>query len=115
RPVGDGVKRRAHDADLKEMVVIRSPSPQLVPFKLHRFGQQRRNNDDFFHSLILFDKGYRDLILIGSVVLLLLRIFYLRRGLSKNMVKKKALTLTTRVILKIKLGEKSGLNIGRNQ
>ncbi|MFQ2756870.1 topoisomerase DNA-binding C4 zinc finger domain-containing protein, partial [Aeromonas caviae] len=25
-----------------EMVVIRSPSPQLVPFKLHRFGQQRR-------------------------------------------------------------------------
>ncbi|MGE6150391.1 hypothetical protein ACLHZ5_21595, partial [Aeromonas media] len=42
RPVGDGVKRRAHDADLKEMVVIRSPSPQLVPFKLHRFGQQRR-------------------------------------------------------------------------
>ncbi|WP_231867100.1 hypothetical protein, partial [Aeromonas enteropelogenes] len=42
RPVGDGVKRRAHDADLKRMVVIRSPSPQLVPFKLHRFGQQRR-------------------------------------------------------------------------
>ncbi|MFQ2677298.1 hypothetical protein ACK3Z1_20180 [Aeromonas caviae] len=26
---------------MKEMVVIRSPSPQLVPFKLHRFGQQR--------------------------------------------------------------------------
>ncbi|WP_270668581.1 MULTISPECIES: TonB-dependent receptor [unclassified Aeromonas] len=24
------------------MVVIRSPSPQLVPFKLHRFGQQRQ-------------------------------------------------------------------------
>jgi hypothetical protein len=23
------------------MVVIRSPRPQLVPFKLHRFGQQR--------------------------------------------------------------------------
>ncbi|MFM4987327.1 hypothetical protein ACEUAZ_14500, partial [Aeromonas veronii] len=41
RPVGDGVKRRAHDADLKGMVVIRSPSPQLVPFKLHRFGKQR--------------------------------------------------------------------------
>lgn len=41
RPVGDGVKRGAHDADLKRMVVIRSPSPQLVPFKLHRFGQQR--------------------------------------------------------------------------
>jgi len=37
------VKRRAHDADLKEMVVIRSSSPQLVPFKLHRFGQQRRD------------------------------------------------------------------------
>jgi len=40
-PVGDGVKRRAHDADLKEMVVIRSPRSPLVPFKLHRFGQQR--------------------------------------------------------------------------
>ncbi|MEI4996917.1 hypothetical protein, partial [Aeromonas caviae] len=38
-------KRRAHDADLKEMVVIRSPSPQLVPFKLHRFGQQRHPLD----------------------------------------------------------------------
>ncbi|MFB2908126.1 hypothetical protein ACE1BH_24990, partial [Aeromonas jandaei] len=34
-------KRRAHDADLKGMVVIRSPNFQLVPFKLHRFGQQR--------------------------------------------------------------------------
>lgn len=42
RQVGDGVKRRAHDADLKEMVVIRSPSPQLVPLKLYRFGTQRR-------------------------------------------------------------------------
>ncbi|WP_156560001.1 MULTISPECIES: antiviral RADAR system accessory protein RdrD [Aeromonas] len=31
--------------------------------------------DDFFHSLILFDKGFRDHILIGSVVLLLLRSF----------------------------------------
>ena len=31
-PVGDGVKRLAHDADLKGMVVIRSPRPQLVPF-----------------------------------------------------------------------------------
>ena len=31
RPVGDGVKRRAHDEDLKRMVVIRSASPQLVP------------------------------------------------------------------------------------
>jgi len=41
RPVGDGMKRRAHDADLKRMVVIRSPSPQLVPFKRHRFGKQR--------------------------------------------------------------------------
>jgi transposase-like protein len=30
------------------MVVIRSPSPQLVPFKLHRFGQQRH-----------FDRVYR--------------------------------------------------------
>ncbi|MFM5376221.1 hypothetical protein ACEUAE_20520, partial [Aeromonas veronii] len=26
----------------KRMVVIRSPSPQLVPFKLYRFGKQRR-------------------------------------------------------------------------
>ncbi|MBP4077979.1 hypothetical protein [Aeromonas sp. MrichA-1] len=42
RPVGDGVKRCAHDADLKGMVVIRSPRPQLVPFKLHRFGKQRQ-------------------------------------------------------------------------
>lgn len=33
------------------------------------------NIDDFFHSLILFDKGCRDIILIGSVVLLLLRSF----------------------------------------
>jgi len=41
RPVGDGMKRLAHDADLKGVVVIRSPPPQLVPFKLHRFGQQR--------------------------------------------------------------------------
>ncbi|WP_323885932.1 hypothetical protein, partial [Aeromonas allosaccharophila] len=31
--------------------------------------------EDFFHSLILFDKGFRDHILIGSVVLLLLRGF----------------------------------------
>ena len=42
RPISDGMKRRAHDADLKGMVVIRPPRPQLVPFKLHRFGQQRR-------------------------------------------------------------------------
>ncbi len=41
RPVGDGVKRLAHDADLKGMVMIRSPRPQLVPFKPHRFGKQR--------------------------------------------------------------------------
>ncbi|MFQ2549269.1 hypothetical protein ACK305_18520, partial [Aeromonas caviae] len=27
----------------KRMVVIRSPSPQLVPFKLYRFGQQRHS------------------------------------------------------------------------
>ncbi|MEL3925777.1 hypothetical protein V1669_00005, partial [Aeromonas enteropelogenes] len=40
-PVGDGVKRRAHNADLERMVVIRSPSSQLVPFKLYRFEQQR--------------------------------------------------------------------------
>jgi len=29
------------------MVVIRSPSSQLVPFKLHRFGQQRLVDDEF--------------------------------------------------------------------
>jgi hypothetical protein len=39
RPASDGVKRRAHDADLKGMVVIRSPHPRLVPFKLYRFGE----------------------------------------------------------------------------
>ncbi|WP_218060763.1 hypothetical protein, partial [Aeromonas sp. EERV15] len=44
RPVSDGVKRRAHDADLKRVVVIRSPRPQLVPFKLHQFGQQRHSS-----------------------------------------------------------------------
>ncbi|MFB2962635.1 hypothetical protein ACE1BM_23530, partial [Aeromonas jandaei] len=32
-------------ADLKRVVVIRSPRPQLVPFKLHRFGQQRQAID----------------------------------------------------------------------
>jgi len=31
RPVGDWVKRLAHDADFKGMVVIRSPPLQLVP------------------------------------------------------------------------------------
>jgi hypothetical protein len=36
------VKRLAHDADLKGMVVIRSPHFQLVPFKLNRFGKQRQ-------------------------------------------------------------------------
>ena len=41
RPVVDGVKGRAHDADLKGMVVISSPNFQLIPFKLHLFGQQR--------------------------------------------------------------------------
>lgn len=39
RPVGDGVKRRAHDAELKRLVVIMSPSSGLVPFKLYLFGQ----------------------------------------------------------------------------
>ncbi|MFU1506423.1 hypothetical protein, partial [Aeromonas veronii] len=32
--------------DLKWMMVIRSPSFQLVPFKLHQFGQQRRDRPD---------------------------------------------------------------------
>ena len=40
RPVGDGVKRLAHDADLKGIVVIRTPHFQLVPCKLHRFWKQ---------------------------------------------------------------------------
>ncbi|MGL6049786.1 MAG: hypothetical protein ACRC16_07270, partial [Aeromonas salmonicida] len=52
RPVGDGVKRCAHDADLKRMVVIRSPSPQLVPFKLHRFGKQRHGGDQITKSSV---------------------------------------------------------------
>ncbi|MEZ6939628.1 hypothetical protein ACB035_13985, partial [Aeromonas sp. S12(2024)] len=47
-----GMKRYAHDADLKRMVVIRSPSPQLVPFKRHRFGKQRRAN---LFALITFN------------------------------------------------------------
>ncbi|MFB0725532.1 transposase family protein, partial [Aeromonas salmonicida] len=34
------------------MVVIRSPSPQLVPFKLHRFGQQRRSEINRKHNLV---------------------------------------------------------------
>ncbi len=41
KPVGDGVKRLANDVDLKGMVMIRSPPPQLVPFRLHRFEKQR--------------------------------------------------------------------------
>lgn len=43
-PVGDGVKRFTHDADLRGMVVIRSLGFQLVPFKLHRFRKQRRDD-----------------------------------------------------------------------
>ncbi|WP_343890412.1 hypothetical protein [Aeromonas salmonicida] len=41
RPVGDGVKRSTHDADLRGRVVLRSLGFQLVPFKLHRFRKQR--------------------------------------------------------------------------
>lgn len=52
RPVSDGVKRRAHDADLKGMVVIRSLRPQLVPFTPHRFGQQRHLGSVFSRSPI---------------------------------------------------------------
>ncbi|MFM5014815.1 hypothetical protein ACEUB2_19525, partial [Aeromonas veronii] len=44
RPIGDGVKRFTHDADLRGMVVIRSLGFQLVPFKLHRFRKQRRSS-----------------------------------------------------------------------
>ena len=44
-PVDDGVKRRAQLLTGSGMEVIRSTSPQLVPFKLHRFGQQRRGNN----------------------------------------------------------------------
>nr|WP_241519163.1 LysR family transcriptional regulator substrate-binding protein [Aeromonas salmonicida] len=43
RPIGDGVKRFTHDADLRGMVVLRSLGFQLVPFKLHRFRKQRRS------------------------------------------------------------------------
>ncbi|WP_206665200.1 hypothetical protein, partial [Aeromonas salmonicida] len=42
RPIGDGVKRFTHDADLRGMVVLRSLGFQLIPFKLHRFRKQRR-------------------------------------------------------------------------
>ncbi|MFB2907685.1 hypothetical protein ACE1BH_22635, partial [Aeromonas jandaei] len=56
RPVGDGVKRRAHDADLKGMVVIRSPNFQLVPFKLHRFGQQRLSDSESSAGYAAFRK-----------------------------------------------------------
>ncbi|WP_421332032.1 hypothetical protein, partial [Aeromonas veronii] len=44
------MKRYTHDADLKRMVVIRSPSPQLVPFKRHRFGKQRQSEHFNFCS-----------------------------------------------------------------
>ncbi|WP_241519203.1 hypothetical protein [Aeromonas salmonicida] len=44
RPIGDGVKRFTHDADLRGMVVLRSLGFQLVPFKLHRFRKQRPRN-----------------------------------------------------------------------
>ncbi|WP_338400134.1 hypothetical protein [Aeromonas salmonicida] len=44
RPIGDGVKRFTHDADLRGMVVLRSLGFQLVPFKLHRFRKQRRGS-----------------------------------------------------------------------
>ncbi|WP_241519089.1 hypothetical protein [Aeromonas salmonicida] len=46
RPIGDGVKRFTHDADLRGMVVLRSLGFQLVPFKLHRFRKQRRSRHD---------------------------------------------------------------------
>lgn len=62
RPVGVGVKRRAHDADLKRMEVIRSPSPQLVPFKLHRFGQQRLSRGD--QNFIIYNFSTDHLITI---------------------------------------------------
>lgn len=41
RPVDNGVKRLTHVADLEGMVMLRSPRPQLVPFKPHQFGKQR--------------------------------------------------------------------------
>ncbi|WP_241519153.1 hypothetical protein [Aeromonas salmonicida] len=46
RPIGDGVKRFTHDADLRGMVVLRSLGFQLVPFKLHRFRKQRRISNE---------------------------------------------------------------------
>ena len=48
RPVGDGVKRLADDANMKGMVMIRSPLPQLIPFKPHRFGKQPHGNQIFW-------------------------------------------------------------------
>ena len=41
RSVGDGMKRVTHDADLRGIVMFRSLGFQLVPFKLHRFREQR--------------------------------------------------------------------------
>ncbi|MCX7129080.1 hypothetical protein, partial [Aeromonas sp.] len=56
RPIGDGVKRFTHDADLRGMVVLRSLGFQLVPFKLHRFRKQRHAGD-FKGMLAWFDKA----------------------------------------------------------
>ena len=62
RPVGDGMKRRAHDADLKRMVVIRSSSPQLALFKLHLFRKQRRE------SPVLSGYPYESSDLVGDPI-----------------------------------------------
>ncbi|HHQ4530639.1 TPA: hypothetical protein ACSP1Y_004467, partial [Aeromonas hydrophila] len=43
RPVGDGMKSQAHDADLTWMTVISESCYQLVPFKPHRFEDLRSN------------------------------------------------------------------------
>ncbi|WP_204790563.1 hypothetical protein, partial [Aeromonas salmonicida] len=41
RPMGDGVKRFNHDADLRGMVVLRAMGGKVGRVKLHRFRKQR--------------------------------------------------------------------------
>ncbi|ATL91572.1 hypothetical protein CK911_01275 [Aeromonas sp. CU5] len=54
---------------MKGMVVIRSPSPQLVPFKLHRFGKQRRQNHRVWRKLHLAVNPVIDDIVAAEVSL----------------------------------------------
>lgn len=50
RSVSDEVQQLAHDANLKGMVVIRSPGCQLIPFKPHRFGKPRLLQPDSMYT-----------------------------------------------------------------